>query len=505
MISPFRLYLNSDEDSLIYTHNTPSHFKTYFTNPIELQGSWKVALENISYSSHIKTQPASVKIRAIPAHEKAIWTKHPFQYRLSEDECWLGYSGVQPSNFKEPLTSVDSVLKALNALNDLILCDGEKRKMFGNVFRFSQEAKTGRVIYECFDANFTLRMRTWLSEALGFEHRNMFIGDETQTANKPFDNSARLTADAFKVIYFNKKLQLREKRIMIKEKGKRVENNDDMHALWKQTVESYMPMLASFKERKLVIRSHAWGTFFTASPDFCETFGYPSTFLIGEQWALTPPIWEKDNTDQEWYIDVYSTHMAFEKDVSQHYMTIPLYPWQCKTLAEVVHRINHKVDTHLKHVLKQEYSEKQHAFQFSIATSETTTQYPFTLPKDRACLLLGQRLNATFSENVTTLFAFSQAHCNRKFTISNQDVGKHVDEEETISLRCSLSEKPFPKFTHQRTDASCVNTWFDNPTFIPMKENMITAVTCELHDSTGKLLDINERPTMITLKCCKQT
>ena len=126
--SPFRLCLNS-------VGNSPSHFQSYFDNPIELQGSWKVALENISYSSHIQTKPATVDLYAIASDEKAIWTKHPFQYRLSTDECWLGFAGVQTPDFKDD--RIESVIETLNAMNNLILQDGDKKKVFGNVFNFS--------------------------------------------------------------------------------------------------------------------------------------------------------------------------------------------------------------------------------------------------------------------------------------------------------------------------------------------------------------------------------
>lgn len=501
MSTSFHLYLKSDESSSTLIPNSPSHFVTHFDNPIELQGSWRVGLQNISYSSFIKTKPAAVEICAIPTHEKTIWAKHPYQYRLSKDECWLGYDGVQPSDFEKPLTTVDTVLEALNAMNKLILCDGVKK----NVFRFSRDSKTGYIIYECFDADFTLRMRTWLSEALGFEYHNIFVGDEIQKAKKPFDKSAQLTADAFHVTYFNKRLQFCEKRIMIKEKGKRVEKKDDVLTLWKETVEQHAAMTASFKSGKLVIRSKAWGTFFTASPDFSRTFAYYPTFLIGEQWAMASTSCEEDNTNQEWFIDVYSTRMAFEKDVSTRRMTVPLYPWQCKTLGEAVYRMNHKVNTHLKRVLRKDYNKSQHMFQFGIAGSDIVGKFPFTLPKNYAYLCLGQRLEVTFSENLKSLFAFHQAHCNRNLNVSIRHVGKHFDEEETLSLRCSLSEKPLSTFTHQRTDESCTNTWFDAPYFVPIKDKLITAVTCELFDSRGKLLDLHERPTMITLKCCNDS
>ena len=157
MTSSFRLHLTNVND--VYTDNSPSYFQTYFDNPIELQGSWKVALEEISYSSHIKTQQASIDFNVIPADEKALWTNHPFHYRLSEDECWLGCDGIEP-DFEYPLESyslgtIEDVIPKLNAMNQLILHDGNKRKVFGDVFKFFLE--NDRVVYQCFDAHFTYK------------------------------------------------------------------------------------------------------------------------------------------------------------------------------------------------------------------------------------------------------------------------------------------------------------------------------------------------------------
>ena len=497
MNSPLRFYLHSDEQS-------PSHFKTYLQNPIELQGSWKVALENITYSSNLKTRPATVKIDVIPAEEKPIWMKHPFHYRISKDDCWIG--NVQPPDFKQPLTKLKDVIETLNAINNFILHDDEKRKVFGNVFRFSLDDATGHVIYECFDADFTLRITAEMAKVLGFDYLTIFSGDKKRKAENSY-TSKNLTADDFSMVYFNKKLQFCEKRIVIKHRGQRVKNENDFLATWKRTVETYANIKASFQgeeKRKLVIRCHDWGTYFTTSPEFAQTFCYYSTFISNEQWAWHIPNWQKDNTHEEWYIDIYGMRMAFENDVPKQHMTIDLYPWQCKTLTEVVRRINHKVNTHLKQVLKTNYSEKQHAFKLNIAASKQVSPSHPTIPKDYASLFLGQRLEVTFSESVSKLFAFPHPHFKRSHNISNQKVGsKYFEHEESILVLCNLAEEPISRFVHQRTDDVFVDKWFNEPRMFPIKESIIPAITCELQDTNGKRLDINERPTMITLKCCK--
>ena len=506
MSSSFRLYLTSDDQTGAFSNNTASHFQTHFDNPIELQGTWKAALENITYSSHIKTRPTTLHFHSIPASEKAIWSKHPFQYRLSEDEHWLGWQGVQPSPFKVPHQKIESLLETLNSMNNLILHDGDKRKLFGDVFRFSFDEASQRVIYESFDANFTLGFSNRLAKVLGFEYHSTFIGDKKRTASKPHNDTTNLKADECWMIYFNEKLQFRERRIVIKEKGKWVKNANDFLTLWKQTVGSYVDIRASFYGNKLVLTSNKRNAFFASSPDFCLSFSYPRIFLRKCTHAWNTIDFTLDNTKEEWYIDLYSDRMAFE-NVSKKHTSLTLYPWQCKTFAEVVRRINHKVNMHLKHVLKGEYDDKQHAFKISVnVTDQILPDRYHATPKDYVHLSLGQRVVIDMNENLRCLLGLASTHSflNRNHTIGDEKVGKCFLYDEYFAFRCNLFNDNIYRFPHLRTDDSFININFKEPYFYPIP-NTITSVICKLQDSKGQELDLYERPTMLTLKCSKQS
>ena len=506
MSSSFRLYLT--DESSVYPTNTPSDFVTHLDNPIELEGAWKAALESITYSSHVKTRPATIQMFSIAADEEALWKKEPFVYRLDEDECWIGFTGVQPPPLEKPLNKIETVLECLNSMNDHILQNGDKRKVHGNVFRFSLHDVTGRVMYQCFDPNFTIRLRTRTSEFLGFSYCTIFAGDGTWTAKKPHagDGPRGLDTGAFLLTYFNSKVQRRERRIMIKSKGRAVKSISEFLALWRHTVQPYTNMSASIKNHRLVIIPDKLHLFFTCSPDFRKTFDYWPTFLARQQWAKGWYNLGRDNTNDEWYIDVYSNRMAFPDDVKQTRTKLKLYPWQCKTLSEAVRRINHEVNIHLKNVMKDDYNERQHLFQLEIPSQTRFTHTHFPLRrKDFIHLTLGQRLDILMGEKLRTLFGFSHPHVTNNYTMGVEKVGRYFIAEEDLSLTCSLfnNGNKLCRFPHERSDADFITTRLKTPYYYNVP-NLISSIRCVLKDSHHQPIQLHERPTVISLIFQKQ-
>ena len=504
MSSSFRLYLTNE--SSVYPTNTPSDFVTYFDNPIELEGDWKVGLESITYSSHVKTRPTTIQLYSIPTKETPLWKKEPYAYRLDEDECWIGFTGVQPPPFKEPLKNIDIVLERLNAMNDLILQDGHKKK----VFRFSLDDATGRVIYQCFDPHFTLRLRTRMSTFLGFETYTIFTGDKQKTAVKPHGGNGTwaLSAGDFLMTYFNSKVQHRERRIMIKPKGRAVKSVSDFLQLWTHTVQTYVNMSASFKRSRLIIIPNKLHMFFTCSPDFRKTFDYWHAFLSRQQWARGPYNLYRDNTHDEWYIDLYSNRMAFPDDVKQVHTQLTLYPWQCKTLSEAVRRINHKVNTHLRNVLKDDYNERQHTFDLEIASENRSTHTNFSLrKKDFAHLTLGQRLEIVMDEKLRTLFALAltHSHVTNNCTMGVEKVGRYFVTNDDVTLTCNLfnNGEELCRFPHERSDADFITTR-PKTRYYWSVPNFISSIHCMLKDFHHRPLQLKERATVISLIFQKQ-
>ena len=496
MSSEYRLYLTSNEQNDIYTHNTPSHFETHFENPIEVQDSWKVALENISYSSHLKSREATIHVHAIPTKEKARWTKHAFHYRLDKNECWLGHDGVELQDPIPKHDTIESLLETLNGHNNRILTNGTKKKLFGHVFRFSFDKERQRVTYQCFDPGFTMRISTVLSQVLGFGYRSMFVGDKTRVANEPYraHDISNLDASDFDMPYFNEALQYCERRIQIKEKGVRVSNATHFLTLWKQTVCAYVDFEAKFKSGKLVVNSHKRDTYFTCSPDFQKTFAFYRVFLANTVHGKGYVSFDEDNTNEEWFIDLYSSRMAFDSDVPKIHKTFQCYPWQCKTYGEAMRRITCQLNHFLKDALKEDYNERQHDFRL------------ITNSKGHIIIHLGPRLEITLSDNLRCLWGLAITHerLNNNKTCSDEKVGKFFEHSEDLTFTCSLFDNGFLRFTHVRTDESYTHIHFKKPYFWPMPRTNTSAV-CELKDSKGNLLNINECPTFITLLCRKDS
>ena len=486
----FRLFLSSNA-STEYASNAPSHFKTLLDNPIELQGSWKVALENMSYSSHLKTKPDTMMLNAISKHENTQLKNHPYHYRVDENGEWLGRAGVQPPSFPTPLENIESLINVLNALNDVILVDGDKRKLFGDVFKFS--LREGRVHLQIFDANFILRITNGLARVLGFDYYEIFSASNDWTAPNNYGDVSGVTADCCLMRYFNHSLQAFERRLVIKEKQRRVKSKQQFLVLWKQRVTPYFDVTARFINNRLVIDS----TFdtklsFMNSNDFYNTLGVYKVYMWCNQWARLEVNFSKNNYNEEWSIDVYSTRLAFNSNVKKQMLELTLYPLQCKTHAEAMLRINRKVNAQLKRVLKADYDEKQHAFQLSIINK-------------RACLTLGPRLEAVLGDKVKSLFSFYHADIKRNQTFGNKDLENDFEHKEDISLVCSLSHdtKPLCRFSHLRSDDTTSTLQMSKRRFYPLKENVFDSIQCELQDAKRNRLDITERPTVLTLLCEK--
>ena len=502
-MSSFKLYLPSNACPDVYPNNTPADFRTVLDKPIELEGNWEVGLESICYSSQIhddESEKATITLITLKVHRPLMNVDHKIRYRLNSDDSWAGFLGVKPRRFESNLLNVETVLRTLNSLNDLIV-------MSGSVFQFSLN-EYGHIAYECSDPAFFINLRPHLAYLLGF-YTNTSFGDCTlitprkMAAFSPRTREERMVRalewEDYHVRYLHTELQTPIGTITVKRNGEPFDGSrESLMKMW-QTHLAYSITLEFKVTGELILKGFKNDLAFVFSPAMQRAF-YLQGPLIGESRMMSS--WPfhlskfTNATNEHWYVTVYSTKMRTKRVVERVAHPLSITPRQFNTISELLISINGKMKTKLVENLKHNYHSGRHHCSLRL------------LPSRHITLRLGKRIELEFSRNLAHLLGFPTSRLFRYLTQAEREVDNIFNRSRQLHVMTNIvqatavggrQQKILCDFLHNPSREMVSVKHFDTISYIPVSQNRIDRIHIQIADDYNECVRLKDVKTLLTL------
>ena len=514
----FPVYLPSNASTHIYPENTASDYRTRLSQPIRLEGEWEVGLESINYATKIDDSKEKSVIHLQYEVPKLVNDDDEFyHFRLSPDNEWKGTMGVSPVKFETDGTKIQSVIKSLNSLNEVILKDGEGKRKGDPLFYFAKH--TNRNIYcYCYVDYFCLQLTNTLSYALGFKWKNTFSGKQkTYGASSGQPPKRPLTRKDYRVWFFSAPHLKLKNRLYFKYLDENLPKPSvkSVHKLWSERIEKYTGVKLKFKHGKMILFNSDNTLMLTFSNAFQEYFHqYYPVIGNGEKWSIDATNFNNAYPEASMFIDVYSQHeLAISptpRNVDRH---LEFFPWNYESNKTLISYINSTVKNCLKQDLKKYYDAERHLFLLDI-------MYNFQI-----MFLIGLKLKVYFGKNLSHLLGLQNeflptAHdlqLRRYYNENKHDISilsyrpmVNIEKRQRqLFLLCSLTKPTaygtnhlpiLRDFVHENENKLSINEMrFEPIIYLPLKSNLIDCINIQVTDSEYNPVNINDCKTIVTL------
>jgi len=512
----FPVYLPSNASTLIYPENTASDYHTRLDQPIRLEGEWEVGLQSINYVSKIDD-----------SNEKSIiWLQYQipklvneedefFHFRLTPDKKWNGNNDVYPIKFESDATKIDKVIETLNNLNDVILKDGEVKRL-GKLFEFYRYGKS--IGYRSALNTFTLELTGIMSECLGYSYKNSLLGKGPLISfDSQLGPKRPLTRNDYRVRFFNPSHLRHLKRLIFKHSHEKLPKTNvaSIRKLWNERIEKQGNISMKYtKGNKMILSNKDPKTMVSFSHSFQTSFNHWRP-LIGKstRWATYVTPMNIDFPEGSIFLDIYSDELEISPTLKTGDLYLELFPWNYVTNNTLVTYLNTTVVKRLKSELKDHYDKEKHLFHLNI-TNDFQIKF-----------LIGLQLTAYFGKKLSHLLGLQneflptlydhrlqQYYNDNKSDISILGYRSMVNvqkRQRQLFILCSIikptaygvNHLPILRdFVHENVNDLSINEIrFDPIIYLPLKSNFIDTIDIQLTDSDYHPVKMNDSKTIITL------
>lgn len=513
----FPVYLPSNASPLIYPENTAADYHTRLDQPIRLEGDWEVGLQSINYASKIDYSKEKADIHLKYEAQKLVNDDEgSFHFRLTPDKKWKGVYDTSPIKFESNGSQVNKVIEALNSLNEVILKDGEVKRL-GKLFEFFRNDK-GDVAYRSSLDTFSLELTGTMSYCLGFSYLNSFLGkgvlnaiDIRRVPKRP------LTNKDYQVRFFNPPHVRPLKRLFFKHDKEKLPKTSiaSIKKLWSERITKYENITIKFsKSNKLIVTNRNSKTTVFFSRAFQTSFHHYRP-LIGKSTRWASYLIGMDGTfpEESLYLDIYSDELDMSPTSMVTDLHLELFPWNYDTNDALISYLNTVVTKRLKSELKEDYDAVKHYFHLNVS-------YDFQI-----MFLIGLHLKVYFGKDLSHLLGLQNEFLP---TPHDLQLRRYYDEDKNnisilgfrsminiekrhrqLFLLCSLikptaygvSHLPILRdFVHENVSGLSINEKrFDPIIYLPLRSNFIDSINIQLTDTEYNPVEIDDCKTIITL------
>ena len=488
----FKIYLPSNASSDRFPNNTSSNFHTELSRPIDLQGKWEVGLESINYSSKLgsKKEKGRLDINVKEERKSFTYEELPFRFRLSKDNTWSGYKGVQVKAPKE--VTLSNVLTSLNSANDLILEDGQK------LFALS--------IFGSF-----IHLNIFLSNVyIRFSHKiNALLGNNQQYSNSITWGIKRanlnilksLTASDYSVHYFCP-IILEQENVLNLDLyfDEETDLTKILTSFWEKKV---LPLcgikMEISKSDKVVLHHDGRNKGLLFSDDFQHLISqYGHLFYQDSRWGWSKLSKYQNKTDwiPTYWVAIYSDKMNIDVKSYEHNIQLSITPNIFDSVDNIVTRLNRDVNTMIKQKTGDNYHEGNHRFLFS--------QF-----NNRIKLATGRLIHVTFDDNLCYILGFKENSFKEgvheaikmPYILQEREQLFYVEADFVQSIPFGTQKIPILReFIHDVTDDSnIIEKRFQPVSYIPVSKSYIPQMHISIVDQRGKPIVMENVKTVLTL------
>ena len=493
----FKVYLPSNACQFIYPNNKPSDYKTRFDNAIQLDGDWEVGAESVSYSALINNKEEKAQVYCNVRVSKKKYgssSVRSSKYSFYPDVKWNRPIKITPNDFEKDPNNLEGVIQTLNNMNNQLVKNVEHRAFVFTPHSFKLSSKPSlKKVY--------VFITPRLAQVLGYKPGTI-LGRKSVLTQRSYQKAGEenLTQEDYALTFLNMDARYKQTRIEIKAKGSVFDGGEDAFlSLWKQTVESVNEnIIASFKNKKLLIHNHLANVAIAFSPDFYKAiYLWSPIFEKTTTWGGHVANLKKGYSSAHWYIDIFSLEdVQLSKEVNYHF-TVDVFPWQYDTVNKAMAHVNKRVKKATQEKLKVLYDDEMHRFEL------TLNQMAYSK------LDVGSKINVDFSENLRHLFGLIKQNLENKTQLYGMSqITNLVNREEHLFLLSNIvkttayGQQHLPilqSFLHTPKNSPILTKRFEPIIYFPLISNYIDMVEIQLTNRNCQPVHTDDYMTIVCL------
>ena len=491
VMDSFKIYLPSNASSDRFPDNSSSNFHTELSRPIDLHGKWEVGLESIFYSSKLgsKKEKGSLDINVKTEKESFAYEELPFRFRLTKDNTWSGYKGVQVKPPKE--VTLSNVLTTLNSANDLILEDGQK------LFKFSIQGTKLR--FDIFLPNVYIRFSHKMNTLLGNKRHQYSSSTEWESKRAKLKILKTLTASDYSIQYFCPDILEQENvQYLNLYYNKETDLSKILPSFWEKKVLPLCGVKMEITKSKKVVLHHDGrnkGLLFSDElQNLMSQKGH--LFYQDSRWGWSSLINQRIKPKSQYWLAIYSDQMKLDMKSYEQNIELSMTPQMYDTTDKIVSHLNQSVNAKIKMKTGNNYHKENHHFQFS--------QF-----NNRVKLTTGTWIHATFDDNLCYILGFKEnafkegVHKGIRMPPSLQEREQlfYVEADFVQSIQFGIQKLPILReFIHDVTDdANIVEKRFQPVSYIPVSKSYINKMHISIVNQRGKPIIMENVKTVLIL------
>ena len=479
----FKLYLPSNASHEHFPNNTSSHYQTKLHEPIHLEGKWEVAAESVYYSANIDDEKeiAGVYFDIKAKEPRNVNDLYPFNFKVSPDEKWLGFYGVEiPMGDR-----VSKLIRDLNNANAILLTDQSQ------LFEF--RLKEGRVTYVGMSPSFSLELHANTARILGFPNKVTFSGLGPFTGNVVTDDAIHYGPYMKHVFYFHHLLTHRKMRISIKLPGEEFDTKLFV-AMWNERLLPHFNCRLEFNhEGKSILHLGHGNVAIILCPALAKAIDQPEPLIrVHTRWSYGTYNPTPSMKEEHWFVDIHSNELARTYIPREFLHEIIFRPRLFATSSELIRFLNDSVMHKLKKELNNMYDVSKHHFQLREDKS-----------KERVTLDVGPWLTISWSSILSHMLGFDQHIFDKGSHLALKRPASWSDRMQRVLLMTDFIQPVsygnkqltvLQDFIHVVKGRNIIEKRFQPLSYVPIIRNHIDTITVKL---------VNEDETAIAAKDVK--
>ena len=490
-MNSFKVYLPSNASKDRFPKNSSSDFHTELRHPIHLDGKWEVGLESICYSSKLgrMKEEGSLEINVRTQKKGFAYEELPFHFKLTKNNTWPGYEGVQVKPPKE--VTFSNVLTALNTGNDLIIDGGQK------LFEFSMQDTKLR--FDIFLPNVYLRFSHKMNALFGNRKEQYSSSIEWESKRVKLKVLKTLTPSDYSIQYFCPDILEQESIQHLDIDDKQVPDlSKILYSFWKKKVLPVCGIKMQISKSNKVILHHDGrrkGLFF--SQDFQDLISHKGhLYFQDSRWGWGKLKDRRVKPMGYYSVTIYSDKMKLAVKDYYHDIHLSMRPDMFDKTDYIISHLNHIVNDAIKKKTDDNYHERNHHFlfsQFNNRVKLTTGRWLHTTLDNNLCYILGFKENS-FKEGV-------HEGTNMPSTLQEREQLFYVKADFVQSVPFGIQQLPILReFIHDVTDDSNITEKrFQPVSYIPVSKSHIGEMHISIVDQLAKPIIMKNVKTVLIL------
>lgn len=487
----FKIYLPSNASTDRFPDNSSSNFHTELSRPIDLHGKWEVGLESIFYSSKLgsKKEKGSLDINVKVEKQSFVHEWLPFRFRLTKDNTWSGYKGVQVKPPKE--ATLSNVLTTLNSANALILEDGH------NLFKFSIQGT--KIQFDIFSSNVYIRFSHKINTLLGNKNKHQYsFSTEWESKRVNLKILKTLTASDYSIQYFCPDILEQESiQYLNLYDDKETDLTQILPSFWEKKVLPLCGIKLEIIKNKVVLHHDGRNKGLLFSDELQDLMSQKGhLFYHDSRWGWSKLSNHRINPKSHYWVAIYSNKMKLDVKSYDHNIQLSMTPHMFDKVDNIVSHLNHAVNSMIKKKTGNNYHEGNHHFLFSQFNNRiklTTGQWIHVKFDDNLCYILGFKENS-FKEGV-------HEGIKMPSILQEREQLFYIEADFVQSIPFGIQKLPILReFIHDVTDdAFIIEKRFQPMSYIPVSKSYINKMHISIVDQRGKPIVMENVKTILNL------